>query len=153
MGAEKVMEGAPAGLHLKRCFCGSIWALARNNLPMLHIETLNLDLASPPDDVLHFCRDLEIIIEGNEDFRCYAATFWIEVCTPSWLAEKARNAGWTWGRRRLVIPRWDAQTVERAVTSVISEASRTSWTALVHDLELYWHSEDLPDSSDASGPL
>lgn len=143
------MEAARAGLHLARCSWNSIWTLARHNLLMLHIETLNLDLGSPPEDVLHFSRDVEIMIEANEDFRCYAATFWIEVCTPSWLAEKARNAGWTWGRRRLVISGWDAQTVERAVTSVISEASRTSWTALVHDLELYWHSEELPDRSDA----
>lgn len=123
-------------------------ALARDKLSMLDIEPLDLDLGSPPEDLLHFSRDLEIVIEANEDFRHYTASFWIEVCSPSWLAEKAFNAGWTWGRRRLVIPRWDSQTIERAVTAVISEAPRTSWTTLVHGLELYWHSEEFPDGSD-----
>ena len=116
---------------------------------MLCIEPLELDLGSPPEDLLHFSRDVEIVIQASEDFSHYAGIFWIEVCTPSWLAEKARSAGWTWGRRRLVIPRWDAQTVERAVTSVVSSAPTTSWTALVRELLLYWHSEELPDNSDS----
>jgi immunity protein 8 of polymorphic toxin system len=116
---------------------------------MLHIEPLALDLGSPPEDPLHFSRDVEIVIRANEDFRYYAGLFWIEVCTPSWLAENARSAGWTWGRRRLVIPRWDAQTIERAITSVVALAPTISWTALVQELQLYWHSEELPDNSDA----
>ena len=116
---------------------------------MLHIEPLHLELGSAPEDLLHFSRDVAIALEASEDVRCYSASFSIEVCTPSWLAEKARNAGWTWGRRRLVIPRWDPLTVERAIKSVIAEASTTSWAAFVHALELYWHSEESPDDSDA----
>jgi len=108
---------------------------------MLRVASPNLDLGHTPDDPRHFNREVAVFIEATDEEGCYEASFRVEICTPSWLLQQAERAGWTWGRRRLVVPQWAPSIIERAVASLLAPAVRLGWTDLIRELEQYWEEE------------
>ena len=111
---------------------------------MLRIRPLELELGPAPDDLTNFAREVEVVVEADDDFRRYAASFLVEVCSPSWLAERAASAGWTWGRRRLILVTWDEALITGAITSLVHDTGETEWLGLMRHLGQSLQAEELP---------
>ena len=86
---------------------------------------------------------------AHEDYREYTATVTVQVCSASWLAAQAAGAGWTWGRRRLIVPVWEPARITEALAALLSTLSVHRWPAFLDALAQYAEPEDVPDDSDA----
>jgi hypothetical protein len=111
---------------------------------VLRIRPLDLELGPAPADLATFAREVEVVVEADDDFRRYAASFLVEVCSPHWLADRAASAGWTWGRRRLILGTWDEARITEAITSLVHESGETEWLGLMRHVAQYLQADELP---------
>jgi hypothetical protein len=108
------------------------------------LEPDTLDSFAPPlaDD---FGIALSALIGPSEGEG--AEVFYLTVCSPTWLARATmfeNSKGFEFIRNRLVVERWDAELIRRAVTDLCLHTSGADWHEVAIKLSryLYWEFED-----------
>lgn len=79
--------------------------------------------------------------EGRDNFQ-------IVVCTPAWIAEKAKESNGLWPRGMLVVPTIEPEHVRAAVQALVSQFRQSkSWVQFAERLNRYllWEFEDYND--------
>lgn len=81
-----------------------------------------------PTDAADFSLPLAVRVgpttSGGGDF------FYVTVCTPVWLARRAREIGPLWGRTLLIVDSWDRASIERKLEEWCASAVAESWQSL-----------------------
>ncbi len=96
-----------------------------------------------PDDPEHFAAEVTAYI-GPAGGRG-AELFEFHVCTPRWLAEQASMPkGFAFLRHHLLVGRWDAGLVERAIRDLCLRTEGEDWQEVATKLSRYgyWEFED-----------
>lgn len=96
-----------------------------------------------PDDLAHFAADVTAYLgpAGGEG----ADLFEFRVCTPGWLAEHPNMPkGSAFLRHHLLVERWDAALVERAIRDLCLRTEGGDWQEVATKLSRYgyWEFED-----------
>jgi hypothetical protein len=98
------------------------------------------DLASfSPEDGEHFALTVTASI-GPAGERG-AELFDFRVCSPSWLAAGKLQKGFAFQRHTLLVERWDAELVERAIADLCLRTEGESWDEVAMKLSRYGHWE------------
>lgn len=63
--------------------------------------------------------------------------FGLTVCSPQWLAEQQRPGGFEFLAATLVLDRWNAASVERAVSDLCRRTSGVEWGQVAESLSRY----------------
>jgi hypothetical protein len=73
-----------------------------------------------------------------------ADLFDFTVCSPSWLAGEELYKGFAFQRHTLLVERWDADLVERAIGDLCRRTEGESWEEIAQKLSRYgyWEFED-----------
>lgn len=96
-----------------------------------------------PDDPEHFAAEVTPYI-GPAEGRG-ADLFEFQVCTPRWLVEQASMPkGFAFLRHHLLVERWDAGLVERAIRDLCLRTEGEDWQEVATKLSRcgYWEFED-----------
>jgi hypothetical protein len=98
-------------------------------LPTLTLQAI--DLWEPPDDPRNFCLSVAVILQGSDGERAYRKLMRVYVCTPLWLADRARDYGWTWTPAPLVITEWNPAKIREAVETRVQAGGDFTWARFV----------------------
>jgi hypothetical protein len=95
-----------------------------------------------PDDAGHFVLRVTALVgpagqEGEEGFD-------FTVCSPAWLAQDELPKGFAFQRHTLLVARWDAGLVERAISDLCLRTEGEDWTEVAQKLSRFgrWEFED-----------
>jgi hypothetical protein len=95
-----------------------------------------------PDDSEHFSLQVTALVgpagqEGEEGFD-------FTVCSPTWLARGELPKGFAFQRHTLLVTRWDAGLVERAISDLCMRTEGEDWTEVAQKLSRFgrWEFED-----------
>jgi hypothetical protein len=94
-------------------------------------RALRIDDWSAPANALEFYLSIEVELTGRDALRTYQETFWLNVCTPSWLVTRVHDLGPTWVMAPLLLPRWDPALVHRALDELVQAGSDETWSQYV----------------------
>lgn len=117
----------------------------------MRAELKGLDTPDSPDGSLSSFRP-----EDGERFALYVEAsvgpagekgeelFGFTVCSPAWLAGETLPKGFAFQRHRLVVERWDADLVERAIADLCRRTAGEDWAEIAQKLSRYgaWEFED-----------
>jgi hypothetical protein len=67
-------------------------------------------------------------------------SFDLTVCSPDWLAAELVK-GFRWGHGLLIVAKWDAEVVERAVRDLVLHTEGSDWHEVAEKLARYTHWE------------
>ena len=70
-----------------------------------------------------------------------AESFAFTVCSPRWLAEQQLPKGFAFQRYTLLIERWDADLVERAIEDLCRRTEGDTWREVATKLSRFGHWE------------
>lgn len=94
-------------------------------------EAPRIDEWSAPPDPSDFCFSLEVVLSGRDQQQSYRQSFRLYVCTPTWIARQVRELGPQWVTAPLVLPRWNARLVHRALDEMVEAGIDDKWSQFV----------------------
>jgi hypothetical protein len=100
-----------------------------------------------------------------EDFAVYVAAvigpagesggelFYFTVCSPRWLDKNAPPKGFAFMHGHVLLPRWDAAIVERAITDLCRHTEGEDWSQVAEKLSRYadWEFADYREAQCTPG--
>jgi hypothetical protein len=104
-------------------------------------SAMRIDSWDAPPDPTHFCFSVEVVLEGRDAQIAHRASMRLYVCTPSWLAARATERGWTWTPAPLVVVRWDPACVHEALSVLMQMGADNTWAQFIDRMHMYLSTE------------
>jgi len=92
-----------------------------------------------PSDTNNFCVFLLLTIGPAGGVG--SDSFWLEVCSPSWLADQLTHTPFLFGRHLLIISEFDSAKVRSVLADKIAELSGQHWVDLALKISRFAHWE------------
>ena len=102
---------------------------------------MRLDKWDPPSDPDCFCCSVEVVLQGRDARKHYQVSMRLFVCTPTWVAARASERGWTWRSAPLIVLRWEPAYIRDALAVLMEGGADDTWMQFVERMHLYMESE------------
>lgn len=104
-------------------------------------SAMRIDSWDASPDPTHFCFSVEVVLEGRDAQTAHQTSMRLYVCTPSWLAARATERGWTWTPAPLVVLRWDPACVHEALFVLMQMGADDTWVQFIERMHIYMATE------------